>query len=484
MFFNRLNWNIVKRIVEGVGRRAQSQLPPLEPFRTKMVEHLKLTTVAERRATLAAAHYNLFQVPAAEVLIDLLTDSGTAAMSMEQWAGMLQGDDSYAGSRSWFRFQQVVRDITGFHHVVPTHQGRAAERILFATVCKPHHIVPSNSHFDTTRANIEVLGATAVDLLCAEGKGVAPAPFKGNMDTAALEQLLSHHAPQQGVPLVMVTLTNNTCGGQPVSLQNLRETRRLCSRFGVPLYMDACRFAENAWFIKTREEGQAHRSVKEIAFEMFSLVDGCTMSAKKDGLSNIGGFLCTNDGSLAQREKNLLIITEGFPTYGGLSGRDLEATAVGLQEVLHEDYLRHRIGQIDYFASRLLDHGIPVVRPPGGHAVFIHADQFLPHIPRHHYPGQALVVALYEQAGVRACEIGSVMFGKPAGEEQIEIPSQLELVRLAIPRRVYSQTQLDYVVAALAQIAKNKDQLRGLKIIEASEHLRHFTAKFQPLNIE
>ena len=340
-----------------------STLPPLEPFRTKMIEHLKLTTFDERKTILKSAHYNLFQIPADEVLIDLLTDSGTAAMSMEQWAGMLRGDDSYAGSRSWFRFQKVVQDITGFNFVVPTHQGRAAERILFGTMCKPGDVVPSNSHFDTTRANIEILGAKAVDFLCAEGKLLSPAPFKGNMDTVALEKLLNQKSVR--VPLVMMTMTNNTCGGQPVSLENLRETRRICARFGVPLYMDACRFAENAWFIKAREGGQSHRAIKDIVFDMFSLVDGCTMSAKKDGLSNIGGFLCTNDGQLAQREKNLLIVTEGFPTYGGLSGRDLEATAVGLQEALQDTYLRHRIGQIEYLAGRLTDVGVPVVNPAG-----------------------------------------------------------------------------------------------------------------------
>jgi tryptophanase len=453
----------------------------IEPFKIKVVEPIKMTTRAEREAAVRAAGFNLFRLRAEDVLIDLLTDSGTSAMSTHQWAGVMEGDDSYAGSRSWYRFEKVVKDLTGLRHVIPTHQGRAAERILFGILCKPGMTVPSNTHFDTTRANIEVTGAEALDLPCAEGKDPGlRAPFKGNMDVAALRTVLAERGRDR-VPLVMMTVTNNTGGGQPVSLGNLRAARAVCDEFGVPFYLDACRFAENAWFIKQREPGQAGRTPTEIAKEMFSLVDGCTMSAKKDGLSNIGGFLCSNDDALAQQEKNLLILTEGFPTYGGLAGRDLEATAVGLEEVLHEDYLAYRQASIAYLADRLDRAGVPVVRPPGGHAVFLDAAAFLPHVPRHEYPGQSLAVALYVHAGIRSCEIGSVMFGKPNPAGGHELPSRLELVRLAIPRRVYTQSHIDYVLESVLEVHALRASLRGVRIAEASPHLRHFTARFEPL---
>jgi tyrosine phenol-lyase len=453
----------------------------IEPFRIKVVEPLRMTTREERERAVRAAGWNLFKVPAEDVLIDLLTDSGTSAMSTEQWAGVMRGDDSYAGSRSWFRFEQVVKDLTGFRHVVPTHQGRAAERILFSLICRPGLVVPSNTHFDTTRANIEVTGAQAVDLPVAEGLEPARvAPFKGNMDVAALRRLLAERGREK-VPVVMMTVTNNTGGGQPVSLENLRAVRKVCDEFGVPFYLDACRFAENAWFIRQREPGQSGRSPREIAKEMFSLADGCTMSAKKDGLSNIGGFLCTNDDHLAVKEKNLLILTEGFPTYGGLAGRDLEATAVGLVEVLEPDYLQYRVASIAYVAERLDRAGVPLVRPPGGHAVFLDAAGFLPHVPRSQYPGQALAVELYVHAGIRSCEIGSVMFGKPDPTGGPEIPSAMELVRLAIPRRVYTQSHMDYVLESVLDVWGRRASLRGFRIVEASPHLRHFTAKFAPV---
>lgn len=453
----------------------------IEPFKIKVVEPIRMTTRAQREAAVKAAGLNLFKLRAEDVLIDLLTDSGTSAMSTHQWAGVMEGDDAYAGSRSWFRFEKAVKDLTGFRHVIPTHQGRAAERILFGLLCKPGMTVPSNTHFDTTRANIEVTGAEALDLPCAEGRDPALlAPFKGNMDVEALQRVLRERGRAR-VPVVMMTVTNNTGGGQPVSLENLRAARAACREAGVPFYLDACRFAENAWFVKQREPGQSARTPLEIAREMFSLADGCTMSAKKDGLSNIGGFLCTNDDALAQQEKNLLILTEGFPTYGGLAGRDLEATAVGLDEVLHEDYLAYRQASIGYVADRLDRAGVPVVRPPGGHAVFLDAAAFLPHVPRHEYPGQALAVALYLHAGIRSCEIGSVMFGKPDPAGGREVPSRLELVRLAIPRRVYTQSHMDYVLESVLEVWARRGDLRGVRIVEASPHLRHFTARFESL---
>ncbi len=453
----------------------------IEPFRIKVVEPIRMTTRTEREEKVRAADYNLFRLRAEDVIIDLLTDSGTSAMSTRQWAGMVQGDESYAGSRSWGRFETAVKDLTGFAHVIPTHQGRAAERILFSIVCRPGMVVPSNTHFDTTRANIEVAGAEAVDLPVAEARVPSlAAPFKGNMDVAALRRLLEEKGRER-VPLVMMTVTNNSGGGQPASLENLRQVRAVCREFGIPLYLDACRFAENAWLIRCREPGQGGRSPREIAKEMFSLADGCTMSAKKDGLSNMGGFLCTNDDVLAHEEKNLLILTEGFPTYGGLAARDLEAVAVGLEEVLDVDYLQYRQASIAYLAERLDHAGVPIMRPPGGHAVYLDAAAFLPLVPPHRYPGQALAVALYAHAGIRSCEIGSVMFGRPDPKGGLEKPAAMELVRLAIPRRVYTQSHVDYVIDAVLEVFWRRDEIRGLRIVEQPPHLRHFTARFAPI---
>jgi tryptophanase len=447
----------------------------IEPFRIKAVEPIKFTTSAERRLALDVAGNNVFRLRAEDVLIDLLTDSGTGAMSSDQWSALMRGDESYAGSRSFERFHQVVSDLTGFRHIIPTHQGRAAERILFHTILKPGQIVLNNTHFDTTRANIEVEDAEARDLVIPEGR--IPSfihPFKGNMDLDRLERTLALDGDH--VVLVMVTVTNNSGGGQPVSLENLRGVRALCTRFGKPFFLDACRFAENAWFIKQREPGQQDRTPREIAREMFSLADGCTMSAKKDGLANIGGFLAMNDDRWAEECRNLLILTEGFPTYGGMAGYDLEAVARGLEEVTEEAYLRYRIRSIEYLAERLTAGGVPIVQPPGGHAVYIDARAMLPHIPPLEYPGVALVNALYVDGGIRACEIGTVMFGlQPDGSE---IPAAMDLVRLAIPRRLYTQSHIDYVAEAILEVAANKDALRGYRITSSANRLRHFTAEF------
>ncbi|HVL79979.1 MAG TPA: tryptophanase [Actinomycetota bacterium] len=449
----------------------------IEPFRIKSVEPIRFTTPEEREAALYTAGYNLFALASEDVIIDLLTDSGTGAMSSEQWAGMMRGDESYAGSRSFFRFEEVVRDLTGFRHVIPTHQGRAAERILFGEVARPGQVVPNNTHFDTTRANVEHTGAVARDLVIAEGREPAVLhPFKGNMDLHALERTLT----EEDVPLVMVTVTNNSGGGQPVSLQNLRGVRALCDRFGVPLFLDACRFAENAWFIKIREPGHADRTPTDIAREMFSLADGATFSAKKDGLANIGGFLACNDDDLAARCRADLILTEGFPTYGGLAGYDLEAIAVGLREVLHEDYLRYRVRSVEYLWERCRDAGVPVVSPPGGHAVYLDAKGLLPHIPPHEYPGQALAVEMYRLGGVRPVEIGSVMFGRPQ-PDGTEEPAPMELVRCTIPRRVYTQSHIDYVAEVIEGVAARAEAMRGYRITWQPPFLRHFTARFEPL---
>jgi tryptophanase len=450
----------------------------IEPVRVKSVESIKFTHRAERESALREAGYNVFRLHAEDVLIDLLTDSGTGAMSSAQWGALMQGDESYAGSRSFYRFRDVVQDLTGFKHVIPTHQGRAAERILFHTILQPGQIVPNNNHFDTTRANIEVEKCEARDLVVAIGHVPHLVhPFKGNIDLEALEETLRREGER--VPLVMVTVTNNTGGGQPVSLENLRGVRALCDRYRKPFFLDACRFAENSYLIKLREPGQSQRTPKEIARETFGLADGCTMSAKKDGLSNIGGFLAMNDDRWAEACRNLLILTEGFPTYGGLAGYDLEAIARGLEEVVEEPYLRYRIRSIEYLADKLVAAGVPIIRPAGGHAVYIDARTLLPQVPPLQYPGIAVANALYVEAGIRGVEIGTVMFGKhPDGSES---PATMDLVRLAIPRRVYTQSHIDFVAEAVIYVAGMKDRLRGYRIAEAPQVLRHFTARFEPL---
>ncbi len=438
-----------------------------------------MTTAAERSARLEEAGYNLFNLHAADVLIDLLTDSGTGAMSAEQWAGIQRGDESYAGSPSWFRFLEAVTELWPFRHVIPTHQGRAAEKILFSVIGGPGKVIPSNTHFDTTRANVEFTGALAVDCVIAEGRDPAAIhPFKGNMDTGALEAVIRQHGPE-AIPVVFVTITNNSGGGQPVSLANLRATREVCDRYGLPLFLDACRFAENAWFIKQREDGYADADIGDIVREMASLADGMTMSGKKDALANIGGWLAMNDDAIAEQCRNLLILTEGFPTYGGLAGRDLEAMAAGLREVVQDDYLRYRIRSTAYLGEALLEAGIPCVQPIGGHAVYLDARALLPHIPSLEYPGQALAVALYREGGIRGCEIGTVMFGQhPDGSEQ---PAAMELVRLAIPRRVYTQSHIDYVIEVIRWVAERASDLRGMRIVQQPAALRHFTARFEPI---
>jgi tryptophanase len=453
----------------------------IEPFKIKTVEPLRMTSRSERGQILAAAGYNLFGVRAEDVLIDLLTDSGTAAMSARQWAGLIDGDESYAGARSFYRFEKTVRELTGFKHIIPTHQGRAAEKILFTILGGPGKIIPNNTHFDTTRANIEVSGAEAADLPVKEA--LVPAlvkDFKGNMDLTALERLLKQKGPEQ-VPLVMMTVTNNSCAGQPVSMGCIRRVSDLCRSYGIPFFIDACRFAENAWFIKMREPGCKGRSVKQLAQEMFSYADGCTMSGKKDGLVNIGGFLAMNDDELARRARNILIVTEGFPTYGGLAGRDLEAFAQGLEEVVDEDYLRYRIRSTEYVVEKLDALGAPVFKPAGGHAVYLDAKAFLPHVPPEQYPGQALACALYLAGGIRSCEIGSVMFGRTDPATGAFQPAMLELVRLAIPRRVYTQSHMDYVVECIAEVFAQRDSIRGVRIVQEPPMLRHFTATFEPV---
>ena len=451
-----------------------------EPFRIHSVEPLLMTTEDERRRAIREVGYNLFALRSEAVLVDLLTDSGTGAMSRDQWAGIQRGDESYAGSPSWFRFLESVQDLFPFEHVIPTHQGRAAEQILFSAIGGPGLAVPNNTHFDTTRANVEYTGAEAVDLVISEGRDPSSLhPFKGNMDLDALDAFITERGAEQ-VPVVFVTITNNSGGGQPVSLENLRGVRAICDRHGVPLFLDACRFAENAWFIREREAGQHDRDVRDIVREMASLADGMTMSAKKDGFANIGGWLAMNDGHLADQCRTLLILTEGFPTYGGLAGRDLEAIAQGLREVVQHDYLRYRIRSTAYLGDALLAAGVPVVQPIGGHAVYLDARALLPHIPPHEYPGQALAVALYEAGGIRGCEIGSVMFGlHPDGTEA---PAAMELVRLAIPRRTYTQSHIDYVIEVCEMVAENAGDLPGYRIVSEPRSLRHFTARFEPLS--
>jgi tryptophanase len=452
----------------------------IEPFRIHSVEPIDFATREQRQEALERSRYNLFGLKAKEVIIDLLTDSGTGALSTRQWAGMMQGDESYAGSRSYDRFRETVASITGFPEVIPTHQGRAAERILFSVKVRKGDVVPSNTHFDTTRANVEYQGAEARDLLIPEGRDTqSEHPFKGNMDVGALAKTIAEVGAER-IPLVMMTVTNNSGGGQPVSMANLREVRSMCDRYRIPLMLDACRFAENAWFIKQREPGYSAATPLDIAREMFALADGATMSAKKDGMSNIGGFLALVDPETAVAARNLLILTEGFTTYGGMAGYDLEAVAQGLWEALDEDYLRYRIRSTAYLAELAEAAGVPTVRPPGGHAVYLDASRLLPHIPASNYPAQVLACSLYLEGGVRGVEIGSVMFGKPQ-PDGTEIPAAMELVRLAIPRRTYTQSHIDYVGEVIGAVAAKADQLTGLRIVEQSTWLRHFTASFAPL---
>jgi tryptophanase len=450
----------------------------IEPFKIKSVEPIYFNTKEDRIAILENAFYNPFLIKAKDVMIDLLTDSGTSAMSSAQWAGIMIGDESYAGSSSFFNFEKMVKHITHMPLVIPTHQGRASEKILFSIVGGKGKYIVSNTLFDTTRANIEFSGAEGVDLLCEEGKKPSvPAPFKGNMDTDALNRFIEEKGAEN-IPLVLITVTNNSGGGQPVSMGNVKTVREICDRYNIPLFIDACRFAENSYFIKIREEGYANKTVEEIAQELFSYADGCTMSAKKDAFANIGGFLALHDADLAMKCRNLLVITEGFPTYGGLAGRDLEAIAIGLQEVMDEHYLQYRIRSIEYLTNKLIDAGVPVMQPAGGHAVYLDAKAFLDHIPVDQYPGQALAGALYEEGGIRSVEIGSLMFGKYDEVGKL-VPAQMELVRLAIPRRVYTQSHIDYVAEVIIEVYNNRKGIKGLVITEEAPMLRHFTAKLK-----
>lgn len=451
----------------------------IEPFRIHSVEPLRMTTEEHRRAAIRAADFNLFRLHADDVLLDFLTDSGTGAMSRDQWAAIQHGDESYAGSPSWFVFRDAVRELFPFAHVIPTHQGRAAERILFSILGAPGKVVPNNTHFDTTRANVEHAGAEAVDLVIPEALDPASEhPFKGNMDVGALERLIAERGPES-IPVVFVTVTNNSGGGQPVSLENLRAVRAVCDRHDIPFFLDACRFAENAWFIREREPGQHDRDVADIVREMASLADGMTISAKKDPLANIGGWLAMNDDSLAEQCRNLLVLTEGFPTYGGLAGRDLEAIAQGLRESVSHEYLHYRIHSTAYLGGGLERVGLPIVHPIGGHAAYLDARALLPHVPPLEYPGQSLAVALYETGGIRGCEIGTVMFGRhPDGREE---PAAMDLVRLAIPRRTYTQSHIDYAIEVGAAVAARASELRGYRIVKEAPELRHFTARFEPL---
>jgi len=448
----------------------------IEPFRIKSVEPIRMTTFEEREQCIKDAYYNLFTLQSEDVLIDLLTDSGTSSMSARQWGAIMEGDESYAGSPSFYRFKAAVENLMPFKYLIPTHQGRAAESILFTVVANASHSIPNNTHFDTTRANVEAQGADAVDLVIEEGlQPDLEHPFKGNMDIAALERFIEERGVEN-IPLCMLTITNNSGGGQPVSMENIRQTREVCDRYGIPLFIDACRFAENAWFIKLREDGYQDTPVVDIVREMFSYADGCTMSAKKDGLANIGGWLAMNNEDWAVECRNRLILTEGFSTYGGLSGRDLAAIAVGLEEVVEEDYLRYRIASTEYVARHFSEAGVPIMKPAGGHAVYIDARQMLPHIPALQYPGQSLAVELYKQGGIRGCEIGTAMFGlRPDGKEE---PAHMDLVRLAIPRRMYTQAHMDYVVEVVTEVYANRENLRGMKFIRQPPALRHFTGRF------
>jgi tryptophanase len=453
----------------------------IEPFKIKTVEPIRFTTEEERSAILQEAGYNPFFIKAEDVLIDLLTDSGTSAMSSDQWAGMMRGDESYAGARSFYRFEKAVKEITGFKHIIPTHQGRAAERILFSILGGAGKYIPNNTHFDTTRANIEYSGAVAVDIPIPEGKDPEIImDFKGNMDIAALEDFITEKGTKN-IPLIMTTVTNNSNGGQPVSMDNIRRTREIAAKHGIPFFIDACRFAENAFFIKKREKGYADKTVREIAREMFSYADGCIMSAKKDALVNMGGFLAMNDDALAMQARNILVVTEGFPTYGGLAGRDLEAIAQGLEEVLDENYLTYRIRSTEYLGENLAQNGVPILQPPGGHAIYLDAKRFAPHIPVHEFPGQAIVCELYRRGGIRSVEIGSVMFGKRDGTTGQFIPAAMELVRLAVPRRVYTQSHIDYVIECILDVYRERHKLCGYRIVYEAPLLRHFTARFEPV---
>lgn len=464
----------------------------IEPFKIKSIEQIKFTTIEQREEILKKAFYNPFRIPAEEVLIDLLTDSGTSAMSAKQWSGIMDGDESYAGSKSYYRFEEVTKKIFGFKHIIPVHQGRAAERILFTNLLSEFdesgriHVngkgkfIPNNNHFDTTRANIEFNEACAVDLVIEEGKHPSVLhPFKGNIDLVKLENFIKDKGAEN-IPVCMITITDNTNGGQPVSMENIRGTKELCVKFGIPLFLDACRFSENAYFIKRREKGYENKTILEIAKEMFSYADGCTMSAKKDAFANIGGFLAMNDENLYDECRSLLIITEGFETYGGLAGRDMEAIAQGLEEVLDENYLQYRIRSTEYLGDKLINNNVPIIRPVGGHAIYIDAKDFLDHIPVDQYPGQTLVCELFRIGGIRCVEIGSIMFGK-YDENQRLIPADMELVRLAIPRRVYTQSHIDYVAEVILEVQKNKKNLKGYKIIEEPKFLRHFTLKLEPI---
>lgn len=452
----------------------------IEPFKIKSVEPIRFTTREERIGILEKSGYNPFLIHADDVLIDLLTDSGTSAMSAMQWAGIMQGDEAYAGSKSFYRFEAAVKNITGLNFIIPTHQGRAAEKILFTILGGKGKFIPNNTHFDTTRANIEFSGATAVDCLNEIGKHPEiRADFKGNMDIAVLEAFIKETGPEN-IPLVMITVTNNSGGGQPVSMANIRETKEVCKKYNLPLFLDACRFAENAYFIKMREPGFKDVAVIDIAREMFSYADGATMSAKKDALVNIGGFLAMNDSELAMQCRNLLIVTEGFPTYGGLAGRDLEAIAQGLEEIVDEHYLQYRIRSIEYLGERLVAAGVPIIEPPGGHAIYIDAKRFAPHIPPHQYPGQGIVCSLYIEGGVRSVEIGSVMFGKYDENGAVVSPA-MELVRMAMPRRVYTQSHVDYLIEVILEVFEKRNDLKGYKITYEAPMLRHFTAQFEPI---
>jgi tryptophanase len=453
----------------------------IEPFKIKSVEPIRFTTREEREVLLKEAGYNPFLLHADDVLIDLLTDSGTSAMSAKQWAGIMEGDESYAGSKSFYRFEAVIKSITNLKYIIPTHQGRAAEKILFSVVGGTGKYFPNNTHFDTTRANVEFSGAEAVDLLNEVGKHPEiRADFKGNMDVEKLEAFIIEKGVEN-IPLCMITVTNNSGGGQPVSMQNIKDVKAVCTKYGIPLFLDACRFAENAYFIKMREKGYENKTPLEIAQEMFSYADGVTMSAKKDALVNIGGFLALNDDELAMKCRNLLIVTEGFPTYGGLAGRDLEAVAQGLLEIVDEHYLQYRIRSVEYLGERLVAAGVPIIEPPGGHAIYIDAKRFLPNVPADQYPGQSIVAELYLEGGVRAVEIGSVMFGKYDKNGKL-IPSMMELVRMAIPRRVYTQSHIDYLIEVIIEVYKNRERLKGYKITYEAPMLRHFTARFEPIN--